>query len=394
MLSLLLLALLLAPLLAPFVAHWVRHVARTRDKALLILTILLQWTWVSSWVSSCVALPFLLCAVTLRRLALQFWPGGKASDNHRAVLTKTECRAGKKQAQRLVKTLCKRSRVLQNLRTRERPSWLEWGKDIMVKGNAAYFWLTLALCFAITYSGNLAMLTLSFFIYMWSVHALICVHVLAPRLAVLHNLQGCCKMLCLLLRVVQSARLLYLSLHGDPVAFGASMLMVARAHCQLRISCRVWSMVLVATAQGDCSCHERALWTVLAWSVPLLPPAPSAGDVQVPSVSASSAAEASPHNAAALVFSDVPSLLEAQVQEGSVERPAAQTLLTDIAILQTWRLCPTRETGKAMKLLCNRWCVPRKKKNKEQSLKDLSSDLEQKMLERAGQVLSGNVFGD
>ena len=144
MLSLPLLALLLAPLLAPFVVRWVRHVARTRDKALLILPILLQWTWVSSWVSSCVALPFLLCAVTLRRLALQFWPGGKASDNHRAVLTKAECRAGKKQAQRLV-TLCKRSRVLQNLRTRERPSWLEWGKDIMTLGISGLRWRSASL---------------------------------------------------------------------------------------------------------------------------------------------------------------------------------------------------------------------------------------------------------
>ena len=357
------------------------------DKALLVLSLLLPRTWLYS----CPALLLLLCAVSVRRLVVEFWPVEIAPRKDTPVQTKTERRAEKKQLHRLLKRLWKQSKVLQNLRRRQKLSWLDWGKDIMVKGIVAYCWLTLALCFAVMFSGILAMLILIFFSYMYNMLTLICVQLFSPGFAGLHNLQDIRKMLYMLLRAVQSARLLYLSLHGDQVASGAMMLMLARAHCQLSTSCRLWSAAFAAAAQGDIPCSGRVLWTVLAWCVPLLPPAQSASDVQMPSLSAGSAAQPAPQNTSDLMLGDLPAFLEAQVHQGHVQTPAIQ-LLTDISVVDTWRRRPNRDTGKAMQLLCSPWGVATSAARKHRPLADLAHDLEQKMLEDGRKRLAGNVL--
>ena len=383
MLSLPLFASFATPLLALMVVRWLRSLSRIRDKALVILSLLLPWTWLYS----CPALLLLLYAVSLRRLILKFWPVEIAPGKGTAVQTKSERCAEKKQLHRLLKRFWKQSRVLQNLRRREKLSWLDWGKDIIVKGFVAYCWLSLALCFAVTFSGILAMLKLLFFIYMYSMLTRICVQLSPPGFAGLQNLQDIRKTLCLLLRAVLSARLLYLSLHGDPVASGAIMLMLARAHCQLSISCRLWSAAFAAAAQGDIPCSGRVLWTVLAWCVPLLPPAQSASDVQMPSLSAGSAAQPAPQNTADLMLGDLPAFLEAQVHQGHVQTPAIQKLLTDISVVDTWRRRPNRDTGRAVHQLCSPWGVATKVARRHRPLADIAHDLEQKMLEDGKKLL-------
>ena len=171
-------------------------------------------------------------------------------------------------------------------------------------GLGAWFWVMLSLRGAITFIGLLVAFVFAAMSFIF-LHIFLVGCVFAPP----------SKVLVVLIHFSQIARILELCQHGDPIAAGVCILLLFRAHCQIKINCRLFSAAVTLVLQCNGPCVVRLAFALLACCVPLFPPKERAEDVDIVTTSNAAKLAVASNAAERALFHELTEVIERMERE-------------------------------------------------------------------------------